>query len=344
MTYKGDEIVSIMMTNKLSLVNVTKENFYGQSASDSKPVEIALESILGAVSVDDSELNLDNSQAIKLLQGGGSFVVSNIAKASYLLRHTKGPSLPKAVNQTEELEGQYAYSVGYENIALASDDEIKQTEKNNYIAAYQEDKTFIQHLISVENANNYAYVKETTVDPKHYWVSLVPHIIIAYPIAPAGLDVTPNKGWIRYKNVPMKEEDFTAYVTALRENAQAIPEVNMPDGFKESVRKILNNPLVTEMNAPFSLEGIDFFYKSLNFYAWPIRHFNDSVAPEKDSFGRYGVVRNNEYKIKVKKISWFGSNLPLHLVNRDELIVEQSPITLSITVTPSDKREQEVAY
>ena len=42
----------------------------------------------------------------------------------------------------------------------------------------------------------------------------------------------------------------------------------------------------------------------------PIRHFDDSEAPEKTAHGRYGLVRGNEYRIHLTRILRHASALP----------------------------------
>lgn len=56
-----------------------------------------------------------------------------------------------------------------------------------------------------------------------------------------------------------------------------------------------------------SAEGISFYKNGVSYYYVLLRHFNDSQKPDAMSYGRYGVVRNNVYKVSVNRISGPGS-------------------------------------
>ena len=60
-------------------------------------------------------------------------------------------------------------------------------------------------------------------------------------------------------------------------------------------------------------QGLNFHYGPGNYYAVPIRHFDDKQVPISDADynneGRYGVVRNNVYKITITNISGPGSSV-----------------------------------
>lgn len=52
-----------------------------------------------------------------------------------------------------------------------------------------------------------------------------------------------------------------------------------------------------------SEEGIRFYKSGISYYYVLLRHFNDSQKPDAMSYGRYGIVRNNVYKVSVNSIS-----------------------------------------
>ncbi len=348
---KGGKVFSSMMSNKGGLKLIEESDFSNELATAS-PVELELESMIASLNLDNSKLKIEDNSGVKLIQSDfpSGFTVVNVAKSVYLLRHTRlstSSKVVKADNQTEELEDQYAYVSGYEEIATAGNAEIVKTLKSDYIANFATNKDLYEHLKSAsftDPKDNFYYIKESTIPYNYYWQSLVPHIVVAYALAPKSLDVTPNKGWISYKNSYMKEEDFVEFVENLKKDQNAPLNLSMQEGFREILLRNLNRKELTEMNAPFSIDGIKFYYKSLNYYAWPIRHFNNTDAPNLKSFGRYGLVRNTEYFIKVKSISWLGDNMPLNLANKDEELVERAPIRFSIKVVPADEKEQEVIY
>lgn len=63
---------------------------------------------------------------------------------------------------------------------------------------------------------------------------------------------------------------------------------------------------------PLSYSGLNYYPGCLHSYPIPIPHFDSSLSPEFMGYGRYGVVRNNVYKISVTGINGPGrpANLP----------------------------------
>lgn len=355
MTDVKDGIVNggIMMTNVNNLAEVNENNFFlsEQEQDSTSPIVLDIESLLARVWVSSTMPSLDDTKPIKLSSLHTSYYsVTSISRSLFLLRSTTpaNSTIPFPANYSKELEQEFAYSPGYWEMALNKEETELEKIRDTY-RGYRNGSNLVGVGIpigsgNIDLKNSELYVKETTVAPNKNLKSLVPHIIVAYPIYPASIQVSRDKGWVRYKNAYMNEETFCGIVDELTNNPGASPETDMPQGFIDSVKLIVNDDRVKKMNEPFSLRGIDFFYKSLNYYSWPIRHFGDDKAPESDSFGRYGIVRNNEYTIKVSHISWFGSNVIPRLSKEMTPIEEKAPISLSIQVKPIQKREQTVDF
>ena len=149
--------------------------------------------------------------------------------------------------------------------------------------------------------------------------------------------LAPDEGWIRYKGGAMKESVFAALVQEVLKNVDAYnnPVDGMPSSFLEALKQGLKDPekkgLLTARSAAFTINGIQFYHHSYNYYFLPIRHFGQTEAPLWNSFGRYGVVRNNEYAIHLNTILGYGSNLfPDKLTS--ERIAEKSSLSFTLTV------------
>lgn len=57
---------------------------------------------------------------------------------------------------------------------------------------------------------------------------------------------------------------------------------------------------------PGEIEGLRYYADGTNYYRLPIRHFNDTQSPDANSYGRYGVVRNNTYVITLEEVTSLG--------------------------------------
>ena len=72
---------------------------------------------------------------------------------------------------------------------------------------------------------------------------------------------------------------------------------------------------------------------------WAIYHIYLPVqhATTQERYGRYGIVRNNEYRIEVTSISDFGTPLMLKPVDHPEEYIPKQPISATITLTPLEE-------
>ena len=236
----------------------------------------------------------------------------------------------------------YAYSPGYEAIK----DQAPGSLTAEFIGKYRvapNPALFYAPVGKERNSTDLSdkklYVKETTCPPNQYLVSLVPHIVVRAKVVPKTLKdgLAPDEGWIRYKGGAMKESVFAALVQEVLKNVDAYnnPVDGMPSSFLEALKQGLKDPekkgLLTARSAAFTINGIQFYHHSYNYYFLPIRHFGQTEAPLWNSFGRYGVVRNNEYAIHLNTILGYGSNLfPDNLTS--ERIAEKSSLSFTLTV------------
>lgn len=248
----------------------------------------------------------------------------------------------KLEGEEQPLAKDYAYSPGYEALR----DQAPGSLTAEFIGKYRVAPNPVLFYAPVGKERNSAdlsdkklYVKETTCPPNQYLVSLVPHIIVRAKVVPKILKdgLAPGEGWIRYKGGVMKESVFAALVQEVLKNVDAYnnPVDGMPSSFLEALKQGLKDSkkkgLITARKASFTINEIQFYHQSYNYYLLPIRHFGQTEAPLWNSFGRYGVVRNNEYAIHLKTILGFGSNLFPDKLTTDR-IAEKSSLSFTLTV------------
>jgi putative lipoprotein len=273
---------------------------------------------------------------VLLLDGEIGFRTIYFSQEFDLIRRTK------LEGEEQPLAQDYAYSPGYE--ALRDQEASSLTAE--FIGKYRVAPNPVLFYAPVGKERNSAdlsdkklYVKETTCPPNQYLVSLVPHIIVRAKVVPKILKdgLAPGEGWIRYKGGVMKESVFAALVQEVLKNVDAYnnPVDGMPSSFLEALKQGLKDSkkkgLITARKASFTINEIQFYHQSYNYYLLPIRHFGQTEAPLWNSFGRYGVVRNNEYAIHLKTILGFGSNLFPDKLTADR-IAEKSSLSFTLTV------------
>lgn len=174
------------------------------------------------------------------------------------------------------------------------------------------------------------YIRETTVPPSAYLVGSIPTVVLRFPYIPAGLSLQGNEGWFSFKGKYYAEHELREMIRSGKAKDARLQEAMRQAGLTEEM-----------LSAPFESHGISFHYQGYCYYTIPIRHFNDSEAPEKTSLGRYGLVRGNEYRIHLTRILRPGSAVPPDLVHDLHPLTEESELHAVIRVRPVVNRSQE---
>ncbi len=184
-----------------------------------------------------------------------------------------------------------------------------------------------------------AYTRETTMGPKAYARGNTPYVILSYHYLPASLDFSGDDySWVAFGEEYMTLDQFKNYVTQVQ-RGQEIP---VP-GLAAAIRKVVAQKPFSYDNS-FDEQGIRYYHRGANYYVVYIRHFPDDVAPKKDSYGRYGVVRNNEYRIRVNKISAPGMAV-VPTFNANTTLLDNGVFSsMRVDVNKTTVREQQVIF
>lgn len=109
---------------------------------------------------------------------------------------------------------------------------------------------------------------------------------------------------------------------------------------------VLENPMIgfgtdykTPKNESYRVEGISFFYTDTNYYRIVIRHYSDLLESRPMRYGRFGLVRNNVYKLTIRTVNSPGSiDIPDPKGPDDKI----QQLAVDIQVLPWVVREQAV--
>lgn len=82
---------------------------------------------------------------------------------------------------------------------------------------------------------------------------------------------------------------------------------------------------------------LDFYKDGLAYYVIPIRHFNNTDQPKQLGWGRFGVVRNNVYKLTLNSVKKLGEPEIPNPTDPDD---EDNYLSVQINVAPWFVREQ----
>lgn len=194
--------------------------------------------------------------------------------------------------------------------AVATPDQL--TSEFSYIGA---DKTFASvptgHTIKAAGFDDDAkgiYVSENTMDALEQYEVATTRVIFEVEYAPNGF--TAGESFVEYRGMIFKPAAFQDKVNAyLADNAKTDADLGMPVGFVAEIKALKDAGTATtfDLTKSFVLGNIKFFLNGISYYKATIRHFDNDQAPwttgQPLKYGRYGVVRNNIYKLNITKLT-----------------------------------------
>lgn len=184
--------------------------------------------------------------------------------------------------------------------------------------------------------NKGIYVLENTMDDASQMNSVTTRVILKGVYTPAGF---PEGDWYSYKGFKMTKTQFNTFKNQVTDDDGELP--GTPAGFKADIWALMQSGQDFEAES-FSKNNLKFYKGGICYYPdIYIRHFDDSQSSNKMGYGRYGVVRNNIYKLTLKTISQPGEPVvvPPAEVPDDK---EYSWVSFNVEVLPWLIRTQDV--
>ncbi len=324
----NDTNKSIVMTNDQGPVSIRRTEFHANTSDISKTHTITLEPTLARVFVYGTpELRAGTKGKAPV-----KFVVNNLPKQVSLLRQLNllSTGVQEVSGDQSSRQTRYAKSPFWEawtnttphsveDIASYTTAQLCANEMENLV---QENLSASQGLLE----NKSLYLKESTMPSTCFLKSFVPYAHIAYPYIPKGLKLGESEGWLSYQGVYYSESDAKE---ALKQKVSS-----------NKLYQVLQERHVTleSFDNPegFSINGLNFYYKGYSYYAVFIKHF----GRERETYGRYGIVRGNEYRIRLLSINDPGSPIPIRYNDEFTSISEQENARVGISVQAVETREQ----
>lgn len=194
-------------------------------------------------------------------------------------------------------------------------------------------------LHTLATTANFDYVLENTMAAAEQWEDVTTRILVQGNYVPAGF--TNGESYYYYAGAAFKHEDLYRMFT----NRSLWPTT--PTGLRDAVTALQGqhgydfNVDTVPGNSLADPNGKLHFYKNgINYYSVLIRHFDDDYSLGDMNFGRYGVVRNNMYKITLNSINGPGKPVIPDPEGPDDK--KQSYISAYVQVLPWVVRTQNV--
>ena len=190
------------------------------------------------------------------------------------------------------------------------------------------------------------YVSENTMQAVNQQYDATTLAIFKIEVTPKELVGSTETSYVVYKNKVLKVADFKDKVTASETKTDA--EIEMPSGFQEDVnlfadggktgQEVLNDKI--DAGEAFTQNNVNFYVGLVNYYKMPIRHFTNEQQPKRMAYGRFGIVRNNIYKLTVNKVSNFGDPV-IPEPGHDDDEKEVGYLSMSVDLLPWLVRESD---
>lgn len=337
---------TIPMTNDQGFVDINARDFQsaGQATTAIKPIKVSISPILARVVLEEQDLKVLHGKT----HGAGAYYISALPKSVFIMRQ-----MAKLANSdTHEVAGdgsdvskRYAYAPGYQKISIQDPSTIDFNHLY-YTSTLTDDQwPLIKPMQTSAPADiyNYAmYAKESTMPPSCFVEGVVPQVIVRYSYIPDALkhktesDVV--EGWARFETSYYTRKELLAHL----KNSQLAKQQPRLAAAIEAIKKEAKGEAMLKLEKGFASHGLSYYHRAYNYYFIFVRHFDDTLAPTDSSYGRYGLVRNNDYRIKIKTIGQEGKPSYENSVKNLKPIYSKvnSPVEVGV-VAPVD-REQEV--
>lgn len=329
---------NFLMTNAQEYVEVkTTDIKTTETAAYEFPVSVKLDRAVAKVSMRGSMTTINtNSPGIV---SDGSWMLDVTNKTSYWMRHkafilggtaTETSSTPRNYYYAEDpnfdLFSRAKYTSKGQTVptSVASEEKLAATfnyiTKADFVDTNERTKTLGYHATWTEAGNTHEYALENTMTAEEQYEDVTTAAILKIKFLPnvtslgaelkkAGYFVWQSK-WVltadelkTVRDLTPENPDYSKYATFLelqdylKKNAATLED--QTNGF---------GPDYTVLPTTSKQVGeLEYNADGMNYYRILIRHFDDTQEPNKMAYGRYGIVRNNWYRLTINSISGVGS-------------------------------------
>jgi len=331
---------NFLMTNYQEYVNVTNDNFgETESAAYAKGTRVVakLDRAVAKVSVraDYAKMNADTKAPGTVSDGTWLLDITN--KSSYWMRHMTyklgGTAMETYTDSRDDLYAfdtnmaKYSWQKHLSTTGINPGDLITTSEANvkeyfNYVTGAN--VLASGRTVAQSAANNwgtavtYEYALENTMDADEQYEDVTTAAVLRAKYVPKGTAMGNTLGTVGY--FVWKGYVFTGTELVSIKNfdpGTATPgDIPKYETFLELQKYLITNETALEgafgstynYNGVSKREGqIEYNADGFGFYRILIRHFNDGQEPVKMAYGRFGIVRNNWYRLTINSIAGPGS-------------------------------------
>lgn len=154
--------------------------------------------------------------------------------------------------------------------------------------------------------DSWEFALENTMDADEQWEDVTTRVVLKGNFIPETFAANESYYYFQgraYKHTQIEEMMYNSLWTGHEELEAAIAADRMGPGLFNFVPSNSGTIAGAEPTESTESEGIRFYKGGISYYSVLLRHFNDTQKPDAMSYGRYGIVRNNVYKVSVNQIT-----------------------------------------
>lgn len=299
----------IQMANHQGLAEVRSDRDFWATELEAQdhPVFVAIERSLAKIIVKADDIQFPGSAYMTNLMWN----VDIVNKHTFWLRRMaeKADGLQEQYLDTDR-ENFYAVDPNYSGFSVNNG--TGDQEKENLKAALAGQFSYITEdqveMYPLDDVGATAYVTENTMEAAEQRRDVTTRIVISGNYFPRRIASRGVQGehFYTYNNMVLTAGNMEYFAN----NTYDIPEQYA--GLEDVIYKMQDQGFDfsdpgAESSKAFSVDGLNFYKYGKVYYIVLVRHFNDTQKPVFMSYGRYGVVRNNAYEIKILSIAGPGS-------------------------------------
>ena len=352
--FKGN---GIMMSNAKGFVFIKPAQLKEtDAAAEASPVAVSVDRILAKVFVGSTGNGGQPTVPTGVKFTKIKWQLNTTNKKTYAFRMFG--KVVKALNDfvEENPESTETYYTRFNS--YAQDPNFKEHEFDNSQFTYLEGAQDLKNDFGYDDAKG-EYCLENTMDSNQQKHNRTTSFVLSGTWTPANkpdMNFTEGKSWYSYMGFTFTTEKMKEYIAEAKNTANDKKDEidKTPTGFKKALKELLSTTGTKEYtvdetsgepSAAGTFQNIKAYKNGVCYYQTNlIRHFNDTQSSKDMGYGRYGVVRNNIYKINITKISQPGEP---KINNEKEDGGDDDPskvyVSFEVTVNPWIVRTQDIA-
>lgn len=334
----------IMMSNEQGLVKVAPANMKDAAdAAEKAPVKVNVDRILAKVFVGTTATSGNPALPEDVTFTDIKWQLNTTNKKTFIYRQfgqvmaTKDNFVAEVAGDNSLRFNRYAQDPNFSGAFNADDFE------------YLVDVPTLSQEFGYADANG-QYCLENTMEAASQKIQQTTSFILSGTWTPKGF--TKGETWYSYQGLPISVAKMKDYIAEAKNPAKDADQqiVGTPVGFKAALKAVLamnDCPIADDgtIKKSFVAHEIKGYFKGVCYYQSNlIRHFNDDQSSASMGYGRYGVVRNNIYKINITKISQPGE--PTVVPDKDNPGKDDPSkvyVSFDVTINPWIVRTQDIS-